>query len=79
MKEGDGVATYVNDDTIEGKFVAGQPHGVLLYRFANGTKKYATYVRGQRIEWTSEAALNMKEALAWLDDAAAFRREFKNE
>lgn len=45
MKEGDGVATYVNDDTIEGKFVAGQPHGVLLYRFANGTKKYATYVQ----------------------------------
>ena len=79
VKEGQGIATYVNDDSIEGNFVNGQPHGILLYLFANGKKKYATYVRGQRIEWASDMTVNLKQALAWLDDAAAFRREFKDE
>lgn len=78
-KEGEGVATYVNGDSIEGNFVRGQPHGVLLYRFANGKQKYATYVRGQRVDWTSDIAINLKKTLAWLDDAASFRREFKDE
>lgn len=78
-KEGEGRATYVNEDIIEGNFIRGQPHGVLLYRFANGKVKYATFVRGQRMEWTSDVAINMKKTLAWLDDAAAFRREFKDE
>jgi hypothetical protein len=78
-KEGQGIATYVNGDTIEGPFVKGQPHGILLYRFRNGKEKYATFVRGQRVEWTSEVEISMKKALAWLDDAAAFRREFRND
>jgi hypothetical protein len=78
-KEGQGVATYVNGDSIEGNFTRGQPHGVLLYHFSNGSERYATYLRGQRVEWTSDVAVNMKKTLAWLDDAASFRREFRNE
>jgi hypothetical protein len=78
-KEGQGKATYVNGDSIEGEFHRGQPHGILLYRFANGKEKYATFVRGQRVEWTSDVEIKMKKALVWLDDAASFRREFRNE
>ena len=33
-REGLGVMTYINGDAIEGNFRKGQPHGTVLYRFA---------------------------------------------
>ena len=34
VREGVGVMTYINGDAIEGPFRKGQPHGKVLYRFA---------------------------------------------
>ena len=52
---GIGVATYVNGDSIQGEFVNGQPHGVVIYHFARtNRKRRARYHNGYRLEWLSE-------------------------
>ncbi len=52
---GVGKATYVNGDTIEGDFVNGLPHGIVIYKFAStGKRRRARYHNGYRVEWLSE-------------------------
>ncbi len=54
-REGMGVLTYVNNDTVEAMFVNGQPHGVGLYKFFKTKKtRKAKFVNGYRVEWLSE-------------------------
>lgn len=52
VREGYGKVIYCNNDTIEGHFLHGQPHGTVVYTFAGtGKIKYARYENGTRIEW----------------------------
>jgi hypothetical protein len=52
VREGQGMITYTNGDTIEGNFQNGQPHGNMVYVFAaTGKLRMAKYVRGERMEW----------------------------
>ncbi len=57
IREGHGIATYTNDDTIEGNFKAGQPHGVMVISFVpkpeeeHGRVRLAKYEHGTRIDW----------------------------
>lgn len=70
-RNGTGMLTYCNGDTLQGNFLHGQPHGVLLYTFhstakSNGRGKLiartrgARFERGERIEWIDEKAPLMK-------------------
>ena len=61
-----GKAVYVNGESIEGNFSRGRPHGILKYRFVGGLVKHATYDRGHRVQWTTEAELRVKSVLKWL-------------
>jgi hypothetical protein len=59
-REGQGVLTYTNDDSIEGNFVNGQPHGTMLYCFAStGKKDLAIYDKGYRVKF-----IEMKQTAA---------------
>lgn len=52
VRSGIGVMTYTCGDTLEGHFRQGQPHGVMVYRFAStGRTRLARYDQGSRLEW----------------------------
>jgi hypothetical protein len=71
---------YVNGDILSGNFTQGLPHGMLLYTFIRtGKSVHASYIRGRREGWSDEVAIVAKGMIAWLHDAAEFRREFKEE
>ena len=64
-RNGNGLLTYTNGDTLQGPFLHGQPHGVLIYAFNSTSKKNskgktivkkraARFERGNRIEWIQE-------------------------
>ena len=70
-RNGTGVLTYANGDTLQGNFLHGQPHGVLLYTFHSKAKKNgrgqlvarrrgARYERGERVEWLDDQSPLMK-------------------
>lgn len=70
-RNGVGVLTYTNGDTIQGNFMHGQPHGVHLYTFHSTAKKDhrgvtvarkrgARYERGERVEWLDEKSPLMR-------------------
>eukprot|EP01038_Epipyxis_sp_PR26KG_P005293 gene5293-7355_t len=51
-REGYGIMTYTNGDTIEGNFLNGLLEGTAVYKFINsGNIRYARYARGYRQEW----------------------------
>ena len=53
-KEGLGIMTYTNGDTLEGDFVAGQPEGRFMCMFKrSGRTKFIKFERGYRVEWIS--------------------------
>ena len=52
VREGSGVLTYTNGDTIDGNFKNGHAHGTMLYTFAaTGKTRLAKYENGYRIDW----------------------------
>lgn len=52
FRQGPGIITYTNGDSLSGHFQRGQPHGTMVYTFAiSKTTKIAKYVRGERAEW----------------------------
>lgn len=52
VREGNGIMTYTNGDTIDGSFVRGLPHGTMVYTFAStGKTRIAKYERGKRSNW----------------------------
>lgn len=52
FRQGPGMITYTNGDSLSGHFQRGQPHGTMVYTFAiSKTTKIAKYVRGERAEW----------------------------
>lgn len=52
VRQGVGMLTYANGDTLEGNFRSGQPHGVMVYRFAStGKTRLAQYDKGTRSDW----------------------------
>jgi hypothetical protein len=64
-RNGVGLLTYTNGDTIHGNFLHGQPHGVHRYTFHSAAHKDkrgvlaarsrgARYDRGERVEWLDE-------------------------
>lgn len=62
IRHGQGILTYTNSDTLEGKFIKGQPHGMMLYTFAStGKLRLALYVRGDRKEWIDQKLKEMKK------------------
>jgi hypothetical protein len=74
-RNGTGLLTYTNGDTIYGNFLHGQPHGVHLYTFHSSAKKDkrgvlvtkkrgARYERGERVEWLDQKSPQMKLLLA---------------
>lgn len=61
IREGLGLLTYTNGDTLEGNFSKGQPHGTMIYQFATSGKiRLAKYVRGDRMEWIEMKNKNKK-------------------
>lgn len=53
MRDGLGVMTYANGDTLEGLFRSGQPHGTMVYTFVSsgGRVRLAKFERGIRLQW----------------------------
>ena len=52
VREGNGVITYTNGDSIEGYFHHGLAHGTMVYTFAkDASTKVAQYRNGYRIKW----------------------------
>mmetsp|Transcript_25731 Transcript_25731/g.43349 ORF Transcript_25731/g.43349 Transcript_25731/m.43349 type:complete len:550 (-) Transcript_25731:116-1765(-) len=75
VREGHGVATYVNGDTIEGNFISGRAHGIVKYTFAStGAVNHAMYCRGIRESFDSKESAKVLSnmALQFLMDDAAF-------
>lgn len=51
-RDGPGIMTYTNGDTLEGNFVNGLPNGPIVYTFGETKKiKLAVYDHGMRKEW----------------------------
>ncbi len=52
VRQGNGILTYTNGDTLDGNFRYGLPHGTMVYTFAaTGKTRIAKYVNGYRTEW----------------------------
>ena len=64
MREGLGVMTYANGDTLEGMFRSGQPHGRMVYTFVStgGRVRMAQYERGTRLHWIEVKKRKKKNA-----------------
>jgi hypothetical protein len=53
IRHGRGILTYTNEDRLEGNFIRGQAHGVMLYYFAStGKMNIAEYKNGYRVKWS---------------------------
>jgi hypothetical protein len=51
-RQGNGIITYPNGDTLEGHYENGQPHGTMVQTFVQtGRVRMAKFVRGERVEW----------------------------
>lgn len=51
-RQGNGIATYTNGDSLEGHFEKGQAHGTIVCTFfLSGRVRVAKYFRGERTEW----------------------------
>lgn len=52
VRQGNGIATYTNGDSLEGHFENNQPHGIIVCTFArSGRVRLSRYNRGIREEW----------------------------
>lgn len=52
IKDGQGIMTYTNGDTLEGDFINGQPEGQFMCMFKkSGRTKFVKFQRGYRVEW----------------------------
>ena len=61
VREGHGVATFVNDDTLTGEFRHGQPHGIIEVLFHHSNRmRFALYERGTRKERIKNAKAMQK-------------------
>lgn len=59
VREGAGLLTYTNGDTIDGVFKNGHAHGTVLYTFATtGKTRLAKYENSYRVEWISTKLRN---------------------
>ena len=70
-----GIATFVNGDTIEGNFINGRADGIVKYTFATtGAVNHAVYKRGLRVSFESKESAKVisNMALQFLMDDAAF-------
>jgi hypothetical protein len=53
VREGNGIMTYANGDTVDGNFLFGLPHGTMVYTFCKtGKTRVAKYRNGYRLGWT---------------------------
>lgn len=81
VRQGSGVATYINGDTISGSFVQGRAHGIVKYTFAqSGRVNHAEYCRGIRVSFESSdsAKVLSNKALQWLMDDAALTKKIES-
>lgn len=54
-RTGQGTATYINGDSVQGPFLNGHPHGTVVVTFASSSKQRAArYEKGTRICWLEE-------------------------